>query len=123
MKKNILVVEDNKDLQRLYHRMLSDRYNLYQVRDTKEAWRIISQKPVDLAILDIILPKGNTGDQFYMQLTQDPEYQHIPVIFVSVIDDVEEARALENVNHAAYITKPFKEEQLLDKIEEMLGDG
>ena len=121
MKAKIMVVEDNKDLQRIYHKMLSDKYTLFQAYDTKEAWRILAKQQIDLIVLDIILPKGKDGDEFYIQIVQHPGYESIPVIFATVIDDKEEAKAFKNIKNAAWITKPFKEEELLGKIQEILG--
>jgi DNA-binding response OmpR family regulator len=123
MKSTILVVEDNKDLQRIYHRILSGGYNVFQAYDTKEAWRILSKETIDLMILDIILPKGKDGDEFYLQIVQHPEYESIPVIFATVIDDDKKAKTFENIKNAAWITKPFKEQELLAKIEAMLKNG
>jgi two-component system cell cycle response regulator len=120
MKASILAVEDNKDIQRIYSKILSEKYNLSQAYDTKEAWKILAAKSVDLILLDVILPKGKHGDSFYMQLVQHPEYSEIPVIFVTVIDDQISAREFKNLKNASWITKPFTEEQLLAKIEETL---
>jgi response regulator RpfG family c-di-GMP phosphodiesterase len=123
MKANILVVEDNRDLQRIYARILSGRYNLFQAYDTKEAWKILAKERIDLMVLDIILPKGKDGDEFYLQIVQHPEYESIPVIFATVIDDEKKAKSFANIKNAAWITKPFKEEELLGKIGGMLKEG
>ena len=120
MKSNILVLEDNTDLQKIYRQILAQKYNLFQAYDTKEAYKILAKEEIDLMVLDIILPNGKDGDKFYMQLTQRPEYASIPTIFATVIDDNEEAESLNNINNAAWITKPFKKEELLKKIDEML---
>jgi DNA-binding response OmpR family regulator len=120
IKANILVVEDNKDLQKIYSKILSKRYHLLQAYDTKEAWRILSKEQVDLMILDIILPGGKDGDKFYMQIVQHPEYESIPVIFATVIDDEEQSKSFANIKNADWITKPFKEDELLRKIQEKL---
>jgi DNA-binding response OmpR family regulator len=120
-KSNVLVVEDNRDIQRIYYRILAGPYNLFQAYDTKEAWKILARGDIDLLVLDIILPKGKHGDQFFMQLSQHPEYQVIPVIFVTVVDDQQEAEEFKNINNAVWITKPFKEDELLQKVREMLS--
>jgi DNA-binding response OmpR family regulator len=120
MSASILVVEDNKDLQRIYFRILSRRYRLFQAYDTKEAWKILAREQIDVMVLDIILPGGKDGDEFYLQIVRHPEYESIPVIFATVIDDEEQAKSFANIKNAVWITKPFKEEELLKRVEETL---
>ncbi|MBD3261305.1 MAG: response regulator, partial [Candidatus Altiarchaeales archaeon] len=105
MKKTILIVEDNPDIQNLYTQMLSEEYNTLQVTNTKDAWKTLAKEEINLIILDIILPKGAFGDKFYAQISQHPGYQDIPVVFVSVIDDPKEAGNLKKINNAHYIEK------------------
>ena len=119
-KPRILVVEDNPDIQFIYSQILPGRYDITQVTNTKDAWKAISETEYDLMILDIILPKGAQGDRFYIQLSQNPEFSQIPVLFVTVINDHVEAETLENINNADWLTKPFTEKALLSKIEKML---
>jgi DNA-binding response OmpR family regulator len=120
-RRRLLVVEDNPDIQRIYTSMLSGKYDLTQVYNTKDAWKALAESDYDLMILDIILPKGSQGDTFYMQVCQHPEYSQIPVIFVTVIDDQTEAKNFENINRAEWLTKPFTETALTGKIEKILG--
>lgn len=117
MKNKILVVEDNLDIQKIYYSMLSDQYELTHAYDTKQAWRELSRGDFDLIILDIILPKGKFGDKFYMQIRQHPQYMDIPVLFSTVIDDEVEAEAMQNLNNADWMVKPFTKEKLTEKID------
>ncbi|MFH0863036.1 MAG: response regulator [Candidatus Altiarchaeota archaeon] len=121
VKPKILVVEDNLDIQSIYSQILPGKYDITQVTNTKDAWKAISETEYDLMILDIILPKGAQGDRFYIQLSQNPEFSQIPVLFVTVIDDHMEAKTLGNINRAEWLTKPFTEEALLAKIKTVLS--
>jgi two-component system, OmpR family, phosphate regulon response regulator PhoB len=120
MKNTILIVEDNKDLQTIYTRILSDRYNLLQAYDTKQAWDHLKKRKPDLILLDLILPQGETGEKLYANLTKDPAYSSIPVIFATVIGENIERSNYPLMNEASWITKPFTKEDLLQKIEEKL---
>lgn len=56
MKKKLLVVEDERDLQVIYRLMLGDTYEVFEARNGREAvdmWRIF--KP-DLILMDIQMP-------------------------------------------------------------------
>ncbi|VVB51513.1 Uncharacterised protein [uncultured archaeon] len=53
-------------------------------------------------------------------ITQDQQHQNIPVIFVTVVDDQVAAKEFNNMTQAVWLTKPFKEEELLEKIEKLL---
>lgn len=121
MKKSILVVEDEADMQRLYEQMLESDYDVIIAGDTNQAWKALAKNRVDLIILDIILPKGATGDEFFLQLGQHPDYHSIPVVFSTVIDDRHRAQEAQNVSDAGYLTKPFTREELHAKITDQLA--
>ncbi len=121
MKKTILVVEDEADMQRLYEQMLAGDYEVIIAGDSNEAWKALAQNRVDLIVLDIILPKGATGDEFFLQLSQHPDYNSIPVVFSTVIDDHHRAEEAKNVGDAGYLTKPFTQEELHAKITDQLA--
>jgi len=121
VKKRILVVEDDGDMQKIYRKVLSTSYDVTLVSNVDEAWKSLWKNTPDLIILDILLPKNKMGDEFYLQIRQHSSCSSIPVIVVSVLDEKSSGEMLKKVNNVFWITKPFEEKQLLDKIGEMLS--
>lgn len=114
LKKNILIVEDNKDVQEVYKDMLKDKYELNVVSTTKKAKELLSKEKFDLMILDIILPK-ESGDTFLVHLKDDPLFRNLKVIVVTVLGDLSENLQTIDPNILC-LAKPFKKDDLLEMI-------
>ncbi|NOZ64270.1 MAG: response regulator [Caldiserica bacterium] len=121
--KRILVAEDDTDLLKVVIMLLKSRgYHIYAVRDGKRAWRILSSKPVDLAILDIKMP-GLDGLTLVKRMKSTPSLKSIPVIIITGVtsssgktDDYWTIR----VGADDFISKPFDPQNLLKRIEDQL---
>ncbi len=120
----ILVVEDNPDV--LFNIMVSLEANNYEVEmatNGKEAVKALLARSEgrlpDVIVSDIMMPEMD-GYELYSFLSNDPQYKNIPLIFLTALatrDDIKFARLLGATD---YITKPFKEDELLTKIAEKL---
>jgi DNA-binding response OmpR family regulator len=76
------------------------------------------EKP-DLLVLDQMLPDED-GSTIVRSLRERPEYQDIPVLFVTAIGP-EGAERLTDL--ARVLTKPFDVRDLVDRAQERLGDA
>jgi DNA-binding response OmpR family regulator len=76
------------------------------------------EKP-DLLVLDQMLPDED-GSTILRSLRERPEYQDIPVLFVTAIGP-EGAERLSDL--APVLTKPFDVRDLVDRAQERLGDA
>jgi len=120
-----MVIEDNPDV--LFNLLVTLEANGYEVETAtngKEAAKLLigkDQKSIpDLIISDIMMPEMD-GYEFYQFIKNDPAYKDIPLIFLSALatpDDIRFAKIL-GVND--YITKPFKDKDLLDMIVKKLS--
>ncbi|MBU0734937.1 MAG: response regulator, partial [Proteobacteria bacterium] len=55
--KNILIADDDESIQRLFVEILKDEgYRIFQASNGKEAVEIAGKNPIDLAVLDIVMP-------------------------------------------------------------------
>lgn len=94
----------------------------YQVRtysDSEEALRSLTQRPADMAVLDIKMPRL-TGMELLQKLRQTPTTQHMPVVFLTSKDEeVDEIMGL-SMGADDYITKPFSQRLLLERIRALL---
>ncbi|QRN40809.1 MAG: response regulator [Neisseriaceae bacterium] len=116
--KNILVVEDEKNIQDMVSVYLkSKNYKVLQAYDYMEALEIItSKKSIDLILLDWMIPKGS-GIQLLGKIKEDENRKDTPVIMLSAKVEVNDK--IEGLNKGVddYLTKPFSLKELLARIE------
>ncbi len=87
IKKNILLVEDDKDIRSLYiNKLYIEGFNVYPVGDGKQALVTLHNQVIDLIILDIILPGGINGFEFLETVKKDPQRKNIPIIIFTNLD-------------------------------------
>jgi len=82
----------------------------------REAIACIHEQPVDLAILDVMLPDLN-GFEVYQALQQQTREGDMAVIFMTALDDLpSKLRGLES-GAVDYIVKPFHPKELLARVQ------
>ncbi|MFT2110800.1 HD domain-containing phosphohydrolase [Marinomonas sp. 2405UD68-3] len=102
----IVVVDDESTNLRVLKHILSDHYRLFFAKNGLEALRIVESEKPDLILLDVMMP-DLSGYDVCIQLKQSDDTKHIPIIFISALDeesDEEKGFALGAVD---YITKPI----------------
>ncbi len=112
----ILVVDDNKrNLQVVGNILHDEKYKVAMAINGLTALKLASQLKPDLVLLDIMMPEMD-GYEVCKKLKKNPDTEDIPVIFLTAkveTDDVVEGFNLGGVD---YITKPFKQKELLVRI-------
>ena len=114
---HILLVDDEEDiLEPLDHYLKSQGFDTSLARDAKTALELIQKRPVDLAVLDVIL-----GQSDGLKLCRDlQKIRPVPVIFLSGrAEDTERIIGLE-LGADDYIAKPFNPRELLARIRAVL---
>ena len=120
MKPVVLIVEDETALVELL------RYNLerhdFEVVSTpngEEALMIVEERPVDLLLLDWMLP-GLSGIEVCRQLRRKPETRKLPIIMITARGEgTDRIRGLDT-GADDYVTKPFAPEELVARIRAVL---
>lgn len=125
MERVILVVEDNPDV--LFNIQITLEANNFKVvtaMNGKEAVKTLieSQTPPDLIISDIMMPEMD-GHEFYQVISNDPKWKEIPLLFLSALATPDDIRFARILGVGDYITKPFKEEVLLEMIDKKLTEA
>jgi two-component system, OmpR family, alkaline phosphatase synthesis response regulator PhoP len=115
-KENILVVDDEEDILELVRFHLSrEGYGVVCAETGEEAWRKIKENPVDLMVIDLMLP-GMDGLELTRRLKNDPQTRPIPVVMLSAKgEEVDIVTGLE-LGADDYITKPFSPRVLLARV-------
>jgi len=119
MKRKIMLVDDNPDLRYLVKiglEQLSESFKITTVKGAKECFELLEKNQIpDLILLDIMMPEMNGWDVL-VRLRSEPSWEKIPVIFLTAKTD-ETSKGLGILTSDGYITKPFRLEDLKEKIE------
>ncbi len=84
---HILIIEDDETLRKVYTQVLTQHgYEVSSAATGPEGMRLFSQKPVDLLLLDIMLPGGMNGFDILQQLKRDEKLKKVPVIVLTNLD-------------------------------------
>ncbi len=119
-KQKIMVVEDEESLLKLECMLLTMRgYQVYSMKNGKDALECIEKEMPDLVLLDVMLP-GINGFQVCQQIKSKPLTSHIPVILLTAKKGSQDMALGEEVKADRYITKPFKASLIFEIIQEFL---
>jgi len=114
----ILVVEDDEMLRSAITSVLTDEG--YSVEDTghgDDGLFLAEQAIYDLLVLDIMLP-GMSGLEIVKQLRV--KTIHVPVLFLTAKDSIEDRVTGLNIGADDYLVKPFAVAELLARIKALL---
>lgn len=115
--KKILIVEDEMEIRnilKLY--LLKEGYDVTEAEDGEVAIKLFYEKPFDLVILDIMLPKKDG----WSVLREIKKYSSVPVMILSTRDDDEDELFGFEIGTDEYITKPFNNKILLARIKALI---
>lgn len=118
--KRILIVDDELSiLVPIKFLLEKSDFNVDLAQSGKDALDKIAQSKPDLILLDIMLPDLD-GYEIYQMIREKPEWDDIKVIYLTAKNrDVDIAKGL-NLGVDAYITKPFSNSELLEKVRSLL---
>jgi CheY-like chemotaxis protein len=116
--KKVLVIDDSKLIHKMFEVMLRS-YSLVHAKDGREGLERLHEHPdIDLILLDINMPSMN-GFEFLEEVKRSEAFDKVPVIIVSTEGkDQDTVRGLQ-AGAAAYIKKPFHNEEILQLIERL----
>ena len=117
----ILVVEDNEELLALMLQVLSKNYHVFTAKNGKQAMNIIMKEKLDLVVSDVMMPIMD-GIELTKQLKSDKSFWQLPIILLTAKNKEEDKTEAYAVGADAYITKPFKFEELEVRINALLDN-
>jgi CheY-like chemotaxis protein len=120
MKKRILIVDDTETVLMFEKMMLAGEYDVRVAKTGKEALRSVTETRPDIILLDIVMPEMD-GISTCRQLKSDTATKDIPVIIVTTKGETEKVEAAFTAGCNDYLTKPINRLNLLEKINEFLG--
>lgn len=116
---SLLVVEDNPDMQRYLGELLGARHRCLVADDGEAGLRLAIEEVPDLVICDVLLPRKD-GYEVCHEIKSNERTSHIPVIMLTALESRENRLRglLERADD--YLTKPFDEQELLQRVENLL---
>jgi DNA-binding response OmpR family regulator len=121
--KTVLIVDDESGMRKLIARVLKNHnFHLLQAENGPKALEILDGwKKIDLLLLDVMMPDMN-GYEVLNKMAEKGIDKDIFVIMLSGLKARQDIVKGYNVGAHYYITKPFKEETLLNIVEYLIGD-
>lgn len=117
MQKNILIVDDDKDLSSIIADMLKDYgYQVMNAEDTECAFTLLSENIFHLILLDINLPDGS-GFELCQKLR---EISTVPVIFASARTSETDRITGFDIGGDDYLPKPYSMKELLSRVNALI---
>ncbi len=117
--KKILLVEDDPNLGMLLqdYLQLKGKFEVVLCKDGEEGLRAFTKQSFDLLILDVMMPKK---DGFTLGKEVRRINATVPIIFATAKGMIEDKTQAFNLGGDDYITKPFRIEELLLRINALL---
>jgi len=121
----VLIVDDEPEIRQLVERLLASRgYQVALAVDGQEALDLADELVPDLVLLDAMLPKIH-GFEACRRIKASPRTRHVPVVMMTAIYRgwrfAQDAR--ESYGASDYVEKPFRMEDLLQRIEKALREA
>ncbi|MEM6380053.1 MAG: ATP-binding protein, partial [Bacteroidota bacterium] len=115
----LLIVEDNEDVQIYLQSCLEARYQLSFAKNGQAGIDLALAEVPDLMISDVMMPVKN-GFELCDTLKNDERTSHIPIIMLTAKADFESKMEGFRSRADAYLTKPFNQEELLLRLNNLL---
>ncbi|WP_160679958.1 response regulator transcription factor [Clostridium sp. C8-1-8] len=117
MAKNILIADDEIEIVELVELYLEkEGYNIIKCFNGIDAWNILCEKSIDLAIFDIMMP----GIDGYQLIKKAREKLNVPIILISAKNDFSDKILGLGLGADDYVSKPFNPLELIARVQAQL---
>ena len=115
-KPRVLIVDDVSSNIHLLMNILKEEYTLIAATSGEKAIQLAKMHPLpDMILLDVVMPDID-GYEVCKQLKSDASTSHIPIVFVTSLNSIEQQEEALKIGAIDFITKPFSKEIILHKI-------
>lgn len=110
---NILIADDEKEIIKLLKIYLeSEQFRVYEAYDGEEACAILEREDIDLAIVDIMMPRVD-GYELIKRIRKE---RYIPIMVISAKTSLSDRILGIDLGADDYITKPFEPLEVTAKV-------
>lgn len=119
MPAQVLMIDDDPRSLHLLELILRSRgHESWGATSGCEGLALMRSRRFDVLLLDLMLP-GMDGLEVLRQIRQDPQLADLPVVVVSARAHVESQQEAAGLGADAYVTKPYRKDELLEVIESL----
>ncbi len=119
-RKRILVVDDEVYIAHILEFSLGmEGYEVITATGGDEALAKATAEMPDLVVLDIMMPDMD-GYEVCSRLRQDERFADIPIILLTAKHGATDREKGMEVGASAYVTKPFRPQELIERIRSLL---
>ncbi|CAB4576992.1 unannotated protein [freshwater metagenome] len=121
--RTILLVEDNDDIRIITTIALEHggRFEVLPAASGEEALRLAESHPVDLVLLDVMMP-GMDGTETFAALRELDATRDTPIVFLTAKAQSTEVQRLLKLGANDVLTKPFDPLEIAERIAGTLDD-
>lgn len=107
----VMVIEDNPSVANFVASCLSRQYKVQAITDSRQGLAAVREQLPDLVFCDLMMPDMD-GYEVCAAIKSDERTCHIPVVFLSAVTEQTERLKRLEAGADAYLSKPFREEEL-----------
>ena len=120
MSKTILIVDDTESIIEMLKFILeNNQYKVITASNGLEALECLDGKLVDLIITDLHMPKMN-GIELTSSIRSLADYKRVPILLLTTETQTSIKMEARDAGATAWLTKPFKAEQLLTTLKKLI---
>lgn len=119
IRNQLLIVDDNQDMRQFLIELLSPSYEVVVASDGEEALKILTDRPADLVISDVMMPKMN-GFELCSIIKKNLSMSHIPVLLLTAKVATEDRIEGLETGADVYVEKPFSADVLKVQVKSLL---
>lgn len=106
-KRKILIVDDAPENLQMAVEILKEEYIVLVAKSGQKALDLLEQhEDIDLVLLDIVMPEMD-GFEVCKTIKNSPNLSHIPVIFLTILENEKDMLRGFELGAVDYVTKPF----------------
>ncbi len=118
--RTLLVADDDPEVRRIVGAAARKQgLRVIEAEDGERALRLIREEKPDVVVLDIIMPKRDGRDVCRL-VRADPAFKDVAIILFTAKDNQSDRVSGLQVGADDYITKPFRIDMLMRRIEHLL---
>jgi DNA-binding response OmpR family regulator len=119
--KRVIYFEDESEMVELVQIILGrEGYQVEGVREGQAGLKAVKEKMPDIILLDLMMPDMD-GWEIFRQIKNEERTRHIPVIVITAkAQTVDKVLGLEIAKVDDYISKPFRPQELLERVDKVL---
>ncbi|MGH2413498.1 MAG: response regulator, partial [Microcystaceae cyanobacterium] len=112
----VMVVDDDRDWLRILPKLLKPwGFQVTTLAEPQQFWMVLQTVDPDVLVLDVDMPQIN-GFELCQVLRNDPHWQRLPVLFLSVLSDLKIQNQAFSVGADDYLCKPVMAVELANRI-------